>query len=123
MVRHHSVIASEEYPNGEIPFTDQEEMEANQRDAEYIANAPARERRAALPVSVTRYQIKKRLQDMGKLDAVKTSMSGASEEIKLDWSDRGRFDIDSPLIIEIGIQMQLSQEQIDSFLIDASKVV
>jgi len=91
-----------------------------ERDAATARLAALTVEELEVPDTVTKYQFKLALYNLGRLDDVKAQAPNLSDEAKIYWEDNTIINIDSPLIQELQVLMGLTDAQVRVFFNTAS---
>ena len=92
-------------------------------DAVYMVRpATAEEIAATVPGSVDRYQIRAALKEMGRLEAARSAVQAASEDLQLAFNEANAFRRTSPTIAALAAALGLTAAQVDElFRLAATK--
>lgn len=102
---------------GNIPFTQEEEMEADLAEQEYLE----RLEKSKVPTQITPRQLRLQLLALGLLDEVEAlTQSDRAMQIWFEYSLD--FQRSHPMIEAMGLQLGMSEADMDTFFIEASKL-
>ena len=90
-------------------------------DNGFITQAPVEEQVVVVPQSITMRQARLQLLDDGLLDEVETLVS-QDRKWQIEWEYANEVERTSPLIEAIKSSLGLTDEQIDTMFIEASKL-
>lgn len=76
----------------------------------------------SVPTSITPRQCRLILSQQGMLAAVEGIIAGMDEATRITWEYALEFRRDDPLLNQLGVNLGLTDEQIDQFFIEASKL-
>jgi len=76
----------------------------------------------AIPQIISRFQAKAQLHNDGLLILVESMIAESGALVKLAWADAQDFNRQSPTLKAIGLQLNLSDEQLDTLFISASQI-
>ena len=106
-------------PNGNVPFTPEEEAEWDAMEADYEANADLYRRRS---MSVSNKQLRLALNDAGVYGNVESAMAKSTNttELEIYWDYSTTINRLDPWIVAVAEGMGLTDEQVDSIFEEAS---
>lgn len=105
--------------NGNIPFTAQEEVDADTQEASWLAAAPER-LKALTPKSVSMRQAELALLAADLLDDVEDLVSMLPRAAQIEWRRAGSVERQHPLIAVMQQATGMTDAQIDQLFIAAS---
>lgn len=107
-----------------VPFTPEEEAEADAREAAVLAEQAAAAAQARATRKVSPYQARIALLNAGYLGAVETLMADPNtpQAAKIAWEYATEVRRNSPFIASLGAGLGLTEAQIDG-LFDAAELV
>lgn len=75
----------------------------------------------AAPAELTKFQFVKQLKAINKLTQIKTFILGLAEdhEARLEWDYTDKIKIDGPLISAVKVELTLTDQQVETFFINA----
>lgn len=97
----------------EIPYTAEEEQEADAIYATWLAQEAAAQAAAIAAATVTPRQAKLALYASGLLETVETMIAAADRPTQITWAEAIEFRRDDPLINGLGATLGLTSQQID----------
>lgn len=76
-----------------------------------------------IPQSITSRQAIQQLRIMGKLADIETFIANSgNESLKIDWQRASVFERQNPALNEVAVSMGITDETLDDFFIEASKL-
>lgn len=75
-----------------------------------------------VPQIISRFQAKAQLHNDGLLILVESMIAESGALVKLAWADAQDFHRQSPTLKAIGLQLNLTDEQLDTLFIEASQI-
>ena len=107
-------------PSGVIPFTPEEEVEWDLKEAANIARAAEDKRNNMV---VTRLQARLALRRVGLFDQAQALIDASSDvELKDAWNEALEFKRTSPTLVALGQALGLTDEQLDNLFTTAKGI-
>ena len=103
--------------NGNVPFTEEEELEADLREAEYLLEL----QKVKVPQTITPRQLRLALLEATLLDEVE-AMVATDRAMGIWWEYSLDIARTNEYIINAGLALSLTEKQIDDLFIGASKL-
>ena len=99
--------------NGNIPFTIEEEIEADKAEKE--------PQKIMVPQTITKLQAMKQMKAIGKWEAFKAILA-SNEDLNDEWGLSLNLDRSYPLVIGVAQLFEFTDVDMDNFFIAASKL-
>lgn len=105
--------------NGSIPFTKEEEIEWDNMEAQYLIDS----QKIVVPQTLTPRQIRMQLTNSGLRQQVEDMVANSNDYALKDWWEYSiDYNRDNPILKDMATQLGLTDEQLDTMFIEASRL-